>query len=268
MKSTFRAAVNHILSKSGYSLIKNELRDKIPIFAYLWTSLSEEQQIFISPFLPYSKSQFAQDLFVLSELSTKAIEPFFVEFGATDGVQLSNTFLLEKRLGWKGILSEPARVWHDQLSKNRACAIDHRCVTDSTGSQVEFLETGNPTAKFSRSTPELSGIAKYADSGDWASKIRVANSKRYLVDTVSLNHLLSYHTAPRKVGYLSMDTEGSELLILQGFDFDKYAIQIITVEHNYNSDTRRMIYDLLTTKGYVRKHAEISGPDDWYTRNL
>ena len=255
-----------MLSKMGYSLIKNGIRERIPSFAYLWTTLTEEQRIFVAEFVPYLKSQFAQDLFVVSELCHKAINPFFVEFGASDGVRWSNTFLLEKRLGWKGILSEPARVWHDQLSNNRGCAIDHRCVTDSTGDQIEFLEAGNPTAKFTRSSPELSGIAKFADSGDWASNIRIANSKRYLVETVSLERLLCEHNAPRKVGYLSMDTEGSELLILKGFDFDKYSIAIITVEHNYDSNTRMRIHDLLTTKGYARRHPEISGPDDWYTR--
>ena len=37
-----------------------------------------------------SKSQIRQDLFVLSELNFKS-EGFFVEFGATNGVSLSNT---------------------------------------------------------------------------------------------------------------------------------------------------------------------------------
>lgn len=44
-----------------------------------------------------SKAQFRQDIFVLAELALKR-EGYFVEFGATDGLCLSNTYLLEKSL--------------------------------------------------------------------------------------------------------------------------------------------------------------------------
>ena len=40
-----------------------------------------------------------QDLFVLSQLGLKKTD--FLEFGATNGIYLSNTFMLEKNLiGW------------------------------------------------------------------------------------------------------------------------------------------------------------------------
>lgn len=48
------------------------------------------------------KAQHLQDLFVLSELDYKT-DGFFVEFGATDGLSISNTWLLEKYFNWKGI---------------------------------------------------------------------------------------------------------------------------------------------------------------------
>jgi hypothetical protein len=50
-----------------------------------------------------SKSQFRQDIFVLLELNFKK-DGFFVEFGATNGIDLSNTFLMETKLGYLLIL--------------------------------------------------------------------------------------------------------------------------------------------------------------------
>ena len=55
-----------------------------------------------------SKSQICQDIWVRPETAGKR-EGFFVEFGATDGISLSNTFLLEQNYGWTGILAEPIR---------------------------------------------------------------------------------------------------------------------------------------------------------------
>jgi hypothetical protein len=61
-----------------------------------------------------AKGQIFQDLWVLWETRGKT-NGFFVEFGAADGVNLSNTFLLEDKYNWKGILAEPMPGWHSQL---------------------------------------------------------------------------------------------------------------------------------------------------------
>jgi len=199
-----------------------------------------------------SKSQFRQDLFVLSELSFKS-NGFFVEFGATNGVDLSNTWLLEHDYGWQGILAEPARCWHEALAANRRnAAIDTRCVWSESGVAVPFNEV---------EVPELSTVSEFAGS-DLHAGVR-QSAKIYEVETVSLNDLLAKHAAPRQIDYLSIDTEGSEFQILSRLDFDRYRFGVITCEHNFSA-TRAPVHDLLVSKGYTRKHRELSRVDDWY----
>ena len=53
-----------------------------------------------------SYSQLGQDLKVLEFYNNK-LDGFFIEIGASDGINLSNTYLLEKNHNWKGICVEP-----------------------------------------------------------------------------------------------------------------------------------------------------------------
>ena len=85
--------------------------------------------------LDKSRSQFRQDLFVLAQLNNRR-RGFFVEFGAGDGIDSSNTFLLEKEYGWTGILAEPAKVWHRDLLKNRNAHIDLSCVWSRSSESI------------------------------------------------------------------------------------------------------------------------------------
>ncbi|WP_233702654.1 FkbM family methyltransferase [Hyunsoonleella flava] len=198
-----------------------------------------------------SKSQIKQDLFVLSELNFKT-NGFFIEFGATDGISMSNTFLLEKEFSWKGILAEPAKCWHEALEKNRIGPIEKDCVWHKTGEALEFQESHSST---------LSTIVGFGDE-DYHSKNR-NNGNQYTVKTISLNDLLLKYNAPEVIDYLSVDTEGSEYIILNSLNFKKYKFRVITVEHNY-TEIRDKIQKLLTSKGYRRVHTEHSLFDDWY----
>jgi FkbM family methyltransferase len=243
-------------------LIKSRKLEDVP-FITLLGHLNQAGRQAIYPYLLLSKSQLAQDLFVLSRSTESGFPRFFVEFGATDGIKLSNTYLLEKHLGWKGILAEPAKVWHSELKRNRSCQIDCHCVSERSGMMVDFLEASSDPND-AQASPELSSIASFAESGDSHSQRRLRNSKTYKVATISLNDLLEKHSAPKEMGYLSIDTEGSEIPILESFDFQKYSFRTITVEHNYIEAKRSAIQDLLEKNGYKRVLEEVSLWDDWY----
>jgi len=205
--------------------------------------------------LPYAKSQLGQDVLALAVNGFKK-HGFFVEFGATDGITLSNTWLLEKIFEWNGILAEPARIWHKALGENRGVAIDHECVWSRSAETLKFSEVP--------SEAELSTLSNLA------SDDRHANSRRsalqYEVKTVSLNDLLARHGAPQTIDFLSIDTEGSEFEILDSLDWSRWRFNAIACEHNFTANRDRVL-KLLTSKGYTRVYTEVSDFDDWYVRH-
>ena len=198
-----------------------------------------------------SKAQLKQDIFVLIHLNFKK-EGFFVEFGATNGIDLSNTYLLESKFNWNGILAEPSKGWHKNLMENRSCYICTDCVWSKSNELIDFNQVENQ---------ELSTISLYNNS-DSHKETRTVGTN-YKVKTISLNELLKRYHAPKVIDYLSIDTEGSEFDILKELDFEQFSFRVITVEHNYTSK-REKIYNLLTEKGYLRKFTLFSKWDDWY----
>jgi FkbM family methyltransferase len=205
--------------------------------------------------VPNSYSQNFQDVWAYYEGNFKT-DGYFVEFGATNGVTSSNTLMLEQ-LGWDGLLCEPNPAWHSDLNNNRKVAISTKCVYNKTGETVEFVQA---------ELNELSTIKGYGLDDEHSRSRESGNVIQ--VETITLYDLLETNNAPENVDYLSIDTEGSEYEILKKFfdDNEKYSISNITVEHNFVSDFREKIYDLLVKNGYKRKFIGISRWDDFYTR--
>src|SRR5262249_24696590 len=139
-------------------------RDLDPAFrraAGLIRNATDDEALFVRDLVnsTYSHAQFRQDLWVLHETGRKR-DGFFVEFGATDGISLSNTYLLERDFGWRGILAEPNPVWHAGLARTRHSRIDHRCVFSHSGARVKFAATRHP---------ELATIAEFVSADGHAA---------------------------------------------------------------------------------------------------
>ncbi len=198
-----------------------------------------------------SHAQLYQDVFALAFNGFKS-DGFFVEFGATNGVTLSNSFLLETEFNWSGILAEPDRNWHDDLMKNRTFAIETRCVWKASGEELPFS---------SAKVGEVSTLTDFVDS-DHLAKHR-ADAATYPVETISLMDLLASANAPKQIDYMSVDTEGSEYEILNAFDFSAYKFNFITIEHNYTKN-RRLLKTLMKQNGYRPVFESLSRFDAWF----
>ena len=201
-----------------------------------------------------SKSQLGQDIEVLTFFNNKE-SGFFVEIGASDGIFLSNTYLLETQYKWKGICCEPIPESFEKCVQNRPNSICYNeAVYNESGLTLTFdiCNTGIL----------LSGISHCIDK----HKAEVDSDKTVIeVQTISLLDVLDKANAPSFIEYMSLDTEGSELEILKNFDFEKYTFGLIDVEHNYIEPRRSEIRNLLLSKGYIFKGE--NRWDDMYKHN-
>jgi hypothetical protein len=102
---------------------------------------------------------------------------------------------------------------------------------------------------------------------DLHSQARARAGRSTVVRTVSLNDLLREYAAPAHVDYLSIDTEGSELDILEGFAFSAYRIDLISVEHAFNVKKRKALQVLLERNNFSRRFENFSCWDDWYVNH-
>jgi FkbM family methyltransferase len=186
-------------------------------------------------------SQLKQDLAVLEFYKNKK-GGYFIEIGASDGIEFSNTYLLEKEYEWKGICVEPIPSKMDALKKNRPNSIYvDKAVYNQSGLKLSF--------DIANDFDLLSGLS---DTICHLHKQRVdANKTTIIVETITLNDMLEQANAPAFIDYISLDVEGVEFEILSIFDFSKHMFGLIDVEHNWIEPKRTQIRDLLISNGYV-----------------
>lgn len=197
-------------------------------------------------------SQLDQDLWALTDTDWKC-GGFFVEIGAFDGVTFSNTLLLEKFFGWRGILAEPNPLMTEHIREARTAPLCVQPVDAVSGREVTML--------FVAGAPELSAMKEHASKDNWAAARK--DGVPVTQTTVSLNDLLTSYDAPSEIDFVSIDTEGSEPDILSTFDFDRYRVRLFCVEHN-DTGSDEITDKIMFARGYERVHRKWSRWDAWY----
>jgi FkbM family methyltransferase len=190
------------------------------------------------------RSQYQQDQFVRETFFPTVNDGFFLEIGADDGLDRSNTRFFEEA-GWTGICIEPSPSRFPALARNRRCECLNVAIASSPG-EVEFLDiTGYGKG--------LSGIVRHYDprhleriERETTDNPRTSSKSVVRVPAVRLDGILQARGLTR-VDYCSIDVEGSELDVLAAIDFQLVTIQVITIEDNYGDSA---IPRVLTGRGY------------------
>ena len=184
-----------------------------------------------------------------------------VAIGAHDGISGSNTYFFEKALGWTGICFEPMPNTFEVLTENRTCVCLNSCVANATGA-MPFIWVQSKGG-----VDMLSGLQASYDPRHWARmqdecQQQGGTYKIIDVQAVVLNDILAQYNITT-IDYLSVDTEGNELDILQSIDFDAITIAAISVENNYREP---YIRNFLTSKGFSLVYV-FMGFDELYINN-
>lgn len=206
------------------------------------------------------KSQWKQDQWVNENFFHNKRNGVFVDIGAHDGVVINNTYFFEKELGWTGICVEPIPKVYEQLRKNRKAECINGCAYNRSGT-ITFHQVDGYAEM-------LSGIEEtYNDKhrnriaheiSSQGGTCTIIESKCY-----TLKELLEERNITH-VDYLSIDTEGSELQVLEGIDFNKVTFGIIEIEVNYPEEDEEMFNKFLLARGY--KFLIKLGGDNLYCR--
>lgn len=175
----------------------------------------------------------------IQELFNFKTSGYFVDIGAHNGVSLSNTKYLEE-LGWEGLCIEPHPKVFKELCKNRTCD-KINCAVWNKDTKVKFLS-------LSGYTEMLSGIV---ESYDKRHERRILDELNFYggnqeiieIDAKKFDSIVENID----IDFLSIDTEGSELEILNQINFEKYNIKVICVENNFHEPK---FNDFFSQKGY------------------
>lgn len=160
-------------------------------------------------------SQWGQDEFVVSVLKQKK-NGYFVDIGAYDGITISNTYYLEKELGWNGLCVEANPHTYNSMVECR----NTECVNVAIApyeKEVEIL---------------LNGWSSAINDSFTSSEILKQGFESVIVNAITINELFERYNVPSEFDYLTIDIEGGELEILSQLDFSRWRFKVLTYEHN------------------------------------
>ena len=197
----------------------------------------------------YSQPACMQDKWLNENIFKNKRNGVFVDVGAY-GILYSNTYFYEKELGWTGICIEPNPLLFKKLQNNRNCICINACISDTTG-EVDFLFIQDGPQAHEDGPKMLGGIFNKYDARHlkrifYEVEQDKGTQQIIKVKAYTLNDILDQNGITH-IDYLSIDTEGNEMDIIKSINYEKFDIDIIDVENNFDTTVFR---DFLITKGF------------------
>jgi FkbM family methyltransferase len=174
----------------------------------------------------------------------------FLEIGANDGYSQSNTYYLERRFGWNGILVEPIprlAEWCRRIRPKSMC-FERVCATpDLEGQYIEVVDMDLMSVALGQQDRSIE---------QQRLPIRTQHPEiKVLSQTLSSIIDESGLPVPK---FISIDVEGAELAVLAGLDLGAHTPDWLLIE----TDQPKIVED--TLRGSMTLEAQLSFHDFLY----
>jgi len=197
---------------------------------------------------PESHAQFAEDR-ILAEIFGERTDGFCVEVGANDGRTGSASYLFEKR-GWQCLLVEPIPALVEEIRMHRACTVVNCAASDRDGTATFFV---------AESVEAISGLDLTPERAEWIQR-EGGTIKEITVRTATLDSLLE-EAGFAELDFVTIDVEGHELSVLEGFDLGRHRPRVVILEDN-SVNGEMGVARHMRDRGYV--HFKRTGVNEWY----
>jgi FkbM family methyltransferase len=194
-------------------------------------------------------SQYGEDK-LINEIFSKSDTGVCIEVGANDGVLFSNTKLFEE-LGWTCVLVEPTPHLCAKIRQNRTALLFENAASSAQG-QLEFTIYD---ANDLYSSVESNATMKHKLDG---------SERKVTVQCRTLDSIIQ-ESGVGDIKFVSIDVEGHELAVLQGFNLRRWNPELIILEdelENHPSASKNH----MRASGYCWFYR--SGGNDWYCRSV
>jgi len=190
-------------------------------------------------------------------------EGFFLDLGAYHGTTCSNSALLERSLGWKGVCVEPFPLGFE----DRNCVLVSRALSDIADQMVHFSGHGQDR-HVRKDQPADAGVdIKTLTIGELLDCVNGTASK-YGQAVHDCSGVQGHLRVPEFIHFASLDIEGMEANILRTFPWESVKVGIWIVEQNdalsRPVEKQQATRQILQKQGYLKVPVENPGVDEYY----
>ena len=194
----------------------------------------------------------------------KLIEEYFdsgyiggcIDVGATNGININNTLHFEEN-GWYCLCVEPNPNYYEKLKNNRKNSLN-LAISNINRDFIDFT-----VVRLNNSDEGAISSLKIDDTlyQDFINKGFDIKTTDIKVSVRTLDFCIENFYNFDKIDFIDIDTEGTELDVLKGFDINRWQPKLIVVENNYNTPD---IEDYLKTFQYFKDKRV--GVNDYYIK--